>query len=69
MYNLLAYKIVVCAIQDYKAIMRKLKMYPSNEKVLKDKISIEKFFLSEWFEQLSEADGKAILRNLQIACK
>jgi hypothetical protein len=59
-YENLANAIVAQAVDDYRRLLRG-KRVP--DKVTKKKC--EKFFLSKWFESLTQVDGKKILKRLQ----
>lgn len=58
-YENLANAIVAQACDDYRRLQRG-KRVP--DKVTKEEC--EKFFLSQWFESLTQVDGKKILKRL-----
>lgn len=53
-YKLLANAIIIQAVEDY----RKAETWQARS-------AIKHFFLSEWFEALTEVDGNMILRRLE----
>ena len=60
----LANAIVLQAAKDYRAARRKIRKKPDNREAQAEIASIRRFFLSQWFSELSEADGSYILRKL-----
>lgn len=61
----LSIAIVVQAAKDYRKVLRKLENDPFNVYLLIEKVEIEKFFRSQWYECLTTVDGNMILRRLQ----
>ena len=64
-YESLAADIIIQAIHDYRDAGKKLKHHPKNKEaklMIKD---CERFFCSEWFNVLSEMDGKDLLKRLK----
>ena len=61
----LSIAIVVQAAKDYRMVLRELENYPFNIYLLIEKVEIEKFFRSQWYECLTTVDGNMILRRLQ----
>lgn len=59
-YENLANAIVAQAVDDYRRLLRGKRV--QNKVTKKD---CEKFFLSQWFESLTQVDGKKILKRLQ----
>ena len=63
-YSRLANAIVLQAVKDWRAARRKLKRKPQNESARIELESCERFFRSDWFTELTDVDGVAILRKL-----
>ena len=61
----LANAIILQAVADYRKALRILKRYPRYEAALKEKQRDEEFFQSEWYKQLTNVDGKMLIRRLQ----
>lgn len=64
-YENLANAIIIRAVKDYRYILRVLKHCPMDVWVLRQKRQIEGFFLSEWFEVLTDLDGRELLKLLR----
>ena len=68
-YENLANAIILQAVKDYKAALRKLRYLPKDKDALKSKREIERFFRSAWFADLTEADGEIILQSIRLQFK
>ncbi len=64
-YQELANAIIIRATKDYRVAMKKLSKTPDHRDALGAKRSLERFFRSDWFGVLTNADGKMILRELE----
>lgn len=64
-YEELANAIIVLAAKDYMKALKTLKKAPDNGTVLYEKRSIERFFKSDWFGMLTEADGDLLMAKLK----
>jgi len=64
-YESLANAIIVQAAADYRKAMRLLKRHSESFLARKDREEIERFFRSQWFCALSDADGAKILQMLK----
>ncbi len=64
-YENLANAIVVRAAKDYRAILRYLKKNPRNSTAALEKDSLEKFFRSEFYRNLTNVDGEMLLSRLR----
>ena len=63
-YDHLAKSIVIQAISDYREILR----YDRIKKLSKtkyNKIELENFFLSEWYQLLSDVDGQKLINIIK----
>ena len=60
-YNL-ANAIIVQAVKDYRKALRHYNRDPQKDKSANEVAELECFFTSEWFEQLSDLNGR-ICRN------
>lgn len=65
LYNVekLVYAIVKCAVQDYKAELRKKKRLPNQN--ISDLSPVEKFFQSENFEYWTGIDGDRLIAAIK----
>lgn len=62
----LANAVIVDAVRQYRKLKQKQRTGTRLGKAaIEDLKEIEEFFLSEWFEFLTDIDGKALLRGLQ----
>ena len=64
-YQNLANAIILQAVKDWRDAVRRLKRNPNNKKALEEKKSCEEFFLSEWFDILTDVYGPDLLRRLK----
>lgn len=66
-YENLANAIILQAVKDYRAALKKLKRNPySNLSITKAEIaSIERFFRSPWYEALTNVDGELLIKKLR----
>lgn len=64
-YENLANAIVLAAVRDWRAAVKKLKKRPKHELSLQMKAECEQFFRSEWFQILTSVDGEVVLRKLK----
>ncbi len=64
-YENLANSIILLAVKDYRAALKKLKKWPRNEstKIMKDEV--ERFFRSAWYRELTSVDGEFLISKLQ----
>ena len=64
-YENLANSIILLAVKDYRAALKKLKKWPRNEsaKIMKDEV--ERFFRSAWYRELTSVDGEYLISKLQ----
>lgn len=63
-YERLAHEIVLQAVKDYRSACKQLKQNPKSDVANRHLISCQKFFLSEWFKEITDADGGLLLNNL-----
>jgi hypothetical protein len=61
----LANAIVLSAVSDYRAALRKLKRNPQNQDAMSDAMAIERFFQSGWFSILTSVDGEYLMDRLR----
>lgn len=61
-YDLLIEAIIIQAVKDYRAVLKKIKKNPF--KYEKEKKEIEKFFYSDWFYALSKLDPNMIIERV-----
>ena len=63
--QMLANAIIIQAADDYRTSLRRLKLNRMNREYLRMKEECERFFLYQWFEQLTNIDGKTIMMRIQ----
>ena len=64
-YENLANAIILQAVEDYRAALKRLKRDPHNTSARQTAREVEEFFLSDWFKALTDADGEMILNRLR----
>ena len=64
-YENLIQAIVLQAVKDWRKSVKKLKKHPRYTPAKQMKDECEDFFLSDWFEELTDVDGSNILRRLR----
>lgn len=64
-YHNLANAIIITAANDWRKAVQTLKKYPSNTSAQKEKALCEEFFLSEYFDILTNVYGDDLLRRLK----
>lgn len=64
-YEELANAIVMQAVKDWRKAVKTLKKKTRKEPAKQMKEECERFFRSQWFEDLTDVDGSFILRKLK----
>lgn len=64
-YERLASAIILCAVADYRAALKKVKRNPKSKTAIDEALQIEKFFRNSWYQQLTSVDGEFLIRKLQ----
>ena len=64
-YKELANAIVLQAVKDYRDAVERLRYTPDDKSAKHDKLSIERFFRSDWFCILSNLNGELLLKKLK----
>lgn len=64
-YERLANAIILSAVSDYRAALKKVKRNPKCKAAIDESLQIEKFFRSPWHQQLTSVDGEFLIRKLQ----
>ena len=68
-YERLANAIILSAVADYRAALKKVKRNPKSKSAIDEALQIEKFFRSPWYQQLTSVDGEFLFRKLQARNK
>lgn len=63
-YDELANAIIVQAVNDYRKVIAELKIHPFNHTAIGTRVSVLKFFRSEWYRQLTDIDGELLIKKL-----
>lgn len=61
----LAAAIIYQACEDYRTNRRALRRHPDSRAAAAEKRRLERFFTSRWFRNLTDLDGKDLLRQLK----
>lgn len=64
-YESLANAIILSAVSDYRAALKRVKCNPKSKTALDKALQIEKFFRSPWYQQLTSVDREFLIRKLQ----
>lgn len=64
-YQALANAIIIQAAKDYRGALERLRYSPDDKSAKHDKLSIERFFRSDWFCILSNLNGELLLKKLK----
>ena len=64
-YEALANAIVLQAVNDYRAALKKVKKNPNNRTALDEALQIERFFKSQWYQVLTTVDGEYLINRLR----
>ena len=64
-YEALANAIILQAVNDYRAALKKVKKNPSNREALDEALQIERFFKSQWYQVLTSVDGEYLIDRLR----
>jgi len=64
-YERLANAIILNAVANYRAALKKVKRNPKSKAAIDEVLQIEKFFRSSWYQQLTLVDGEFLIRKLQ----
>lgn len=64
-YERLANAIILSAVADYRAALKKVKRNPKSKAAIDEALQIEKFFRSSWYQQLTSVAG---IRWCTIRC-
>ena len=65
----LAEAIVLRAVEDYRHVNNRLQAYSDDMRLQNRKKEVEEFFLSAWFQVLTDLNGKQLLHQLQAEMK
>ncbi len=64
-YQALANAIIVQAAKDFRAAYKRMKRFPNDARAQDEVREITRFFCSQWFEMLSDADGPTLVRKMK----
>ena len=64
-YKRLANEIIVRAVYDYRSARQILARRPSDALAQQMENDCERFFLSQWFRELTDIDGEYLLEKLR----
>lgn len=65
-YEKLANAIVLQAVRDYRAALKRVARHPKDRDGLATKNECERFFRSGWFGILTEIDPEMLINRLQM---
>lgn len=64
-YERLANGIVLQAVSDYRAALKKIKRNPKNREAVDEALQIEKFFRSQWYQVLTSVNGEYLINKIR----
>lgn len=65
LYEKLANAIILQAVHDYRAALKRLKKHPNKRDIINEVLKIEKFFKSQWYQSLTSVDGEYLINRLR----
>ena len=68
-YYDLANAVIEQAVKDYRTALKQYILNPMDEEREVEVILLECFFKSEWFQILSDLDGKSLMEKIRIIAK
>lgn len=68
-YERLANAIILQAVTDYRAALKRIRRSPKNKDAVDEALRIERFFRSAWYSQLTSVDGEYLIRRLRDEVK
>ena len=64
-YERLAKAIILSAVSEYREDLKRIKKNPENRLAIDEALQIERFFRSQWYQQLTSVDGEFLISKLQ----
>jgi len=64
-YEKLANAVVLSAVKDYRAALKKLKKRPDSKAAMDEAMSVERFFRSDWFTALTKVEPDYLIEELR----
>ena len=64
-YENLANAIILLAVKDYRQALKLLSKNPHSRSAMATVKGMERFFRSEWFEQLTSLNAEMLIRKLK----
>lgn len=64
-YETLANSIIMQAVFDYRKALKNIGEDPENQEALDEKVEIERFFQSGWYQALTRVNGPYLMRKLR----
>lgn len=64
-YENLANAIIMQAAADYFVALKKVRKHPDNKAAIHDALSLENFFHSGWYAELTSVDPDYLIRRLR----
>jgi hypothetical protein len=63
-YEALANAVIMQAVKDFRAALKRKKCFPDDGKAEKDIREITRFFCSQYFQALSDLDGPRLVKKI-----
>lgn len=63
-YEALANAVIMQAVKDFRAALKRKKRFPDDGKAEKDIREITRFFCSQYFQALSDLDGPRLVKMI-----
>ena len=63
-YEALANAVIMQAVKDFRAALKRKKRFPDDGKAEKDIREITRFFCSQYFQALSDLDGPRLVKEI-----
>ena len=68
-YQNLANAIIILAVKDYKVALARYMKYPNDKLNAHEVEKLEEFFLSDWFQLLSDLNGEQLMLDIERMVK
>lgn len=64
-YETLANAIVLSAVRDYRAALKRVRKKPKDKGAIRDAMECERFFRSGWYAVLTNVSGEYLITQLR----
>ena len=65
-YENLAHAIIIRACNDYRIVLKMMKLHPKNKALRAEAVKLENFFRSPWYQVLTTVDGEVLIQKIRV---